>query len=30
VYRSDSPAREIRRIRATLKKNYLCVPCEGR
>ena len=24
VYRSDSPRRAIRRIRATLKKNYLC------
>jgi ribulose-phosphate 3-epimerase len=29
VYRSDSPRRAIRRIRATLKKNYLCAACEG-
>jgi ribulose-phosphate 3-epimerase len=29
VYRADSPRRAIRRIRATLKKNYLCALCEG-
>jgi ribulose-phosphate 3-epimerase len=29
VYRADSPRRAIRRIRATLKKNYLCAPGEG-
>jgi ribulose-phosphate 3-epimerase len=29
VYRSDSPRRAIRRIRATLKKNYFCAQCEG-
>ena len=29
VYRSGSLRGAIRRIRATLKKNYLCDPCEG-
>jgi ribulose-phosphate 3-epimerase len=28
VYRADSPLRAIRRIRATLKKNYLCTACK--
>jgi ribulose-phosphate 3-epimerase len=30
VYRSASPQRAIREIRATLKKYYLCAPCKGR
>jgi len=29
VYRAGSLRGAIRRIRATLKKNYLCAPCEG-
>jgi len=29
VYRSSSPRRAIRSIRATLKKTYLCTACEG-
>jgi ribulose-phosphate 3-epimerase len=29
VYRSDSPRRAIREIRATLRKNYLCTLAEG-
>jgi len=29
VYRSRSPRRAIRDMRATLRKNYLCTECEG-